>query len=214
MPASQFSNFDRGIGGHIFGADADGYHAARVGYPDALLDHLFARCSPPGVTLEIGPGTGLATQALLARGVPQLVAVEPDPALCQYLADHLPDPRLEIVRGDFVQAPLTGLFALAVCACSFHWLEFSPATARLRRVLEPGGVLALSWNVYRQPGTGDAFADMLLPAISHLPMPPSEALGGHHWLNKDLHIGRFQDAGFIELDYSEYRRERLLDAEA
>ncbi len=211
---SQLRNFDRKVGGHIFGADADGYHAARVGYPDGLLDHVFARASPPGVTLEVGPGTGLATQELLARGVTHLVAVEPDPALCQYLADHLADPRLEIVQADFIHASLNGLFDLAVCACSFHWLEFAPATARLRNLLAPEGVLALSWNVYRQPGAGDEFAEMLLPTISHLPMPPSEALGGHNWLNKDLHIGRFRNAGFIDIDYNEYRRERLLDAAA
>ncbi|WP_419907148.1 phospholipid N-methyltransferase PmtA [Hoeflea sp.] len=50
--------------------------------------------------LELGPGTGVVTKALLRRGIePQkLVAVEYSPEFCRHLRDELPAIRL--VRGD------------------------------------------------------------------------------------------------------------------
>ncbi len=53
--------------------------------------------------LEIGPGEGVLTRALLDRGA-HVIAVEIDPALVEELeiafADELEEGRLEIVRGD------------------------------------------------------------------------------------------------------------------
>jgi SAM-dependent methyltransferase len=206
-------HLDRAVGRHVFGADAAGYHAGRIGYPDALYDRVFARCDAGPRTLEIGPGTGLATQALLARGVGKLVAVEPDPALSAYLVEILSDSRLSVVSVDFLRAPLSGPFDLAACACAFHWIDFAPGIARVRELLRPGGTWAMWWHVYRQPGA-DAFADALLPTLAalDLPMPPSEAGGGHYWLQKDLHLGRLREAGFVDVDYVEYRTQRWLDA--
>ncbi|MCM2466453.1 16S rRNA (adenine(1518)-N(6)/adenine(1519)-N(6))-dimethyltransferase RsmA [Methanoculleus oceani] len=53
--------------------------------------------------LEIGPGEGILTRALLDRGA-EVIAVEIDPALVEELeivfADEIAEGRLEIVRGD------------------------------------------------------------------------------------------------------------------
>ncbi|MBV9078339.1 MAG: phospholipid methyltransferase [Methylobacteriaceae bacterium] len=54
----------------------------------------------PGQVVELGPGTGRVTEALLARGIEQerLVLVEFNPDFCQLLTRRF--PRATIVQGD------------------------------------------------------------------------------------------------------------------
>lgn len=53
-----------------------------------------------GLVVELGPGTGPVTRALIERGVPpgQLVLVEYEAAFCRLLAKRFPDVR--VVQGD------------------------------------------------------------------------------------------------------------------
>lgn len=58
-----------------------------------------------GTTIEVGPGPGGLTRALLAAGAARLVVVERDPRFLPALAEiaaHWPD-RLEIVEGDALE---------------------------------------------------------------------------------------------------------------
>ncbi len=68
-----------------------------------FLARAMAHCIDPasdGPIIELGPGTGPVTQALLARGVApeRLVLVEYEPSFCHLLAKKF--PRAKIVRGD------------------------------------------------------------------------------------------------------------------
>jgi phosphatidylethanolamine/phosphatidyl-N-methylethanolamine N-methyltransferase len=60
----------------------------------------FADPDDPLPVLELGPGTGVVTAALIKRGVaPEtIVAVEYSPAFCDLLRDRF--PRLTVIRGD------------------------------------------------------------------------------------------------------------------
>ena len=212
-PAASARRLERAVGSSVFGADASGYHEARLDYPAELYVAIRARCGDrAGLSiLEIGPGTGLATADLLKLAPVRLVAVEPDPALCAHLAATIDDGALHIVEGGFETAPIATMFDLACSAAAFHWLEPEPALARLRRLLRSGGCLALWWNVYRQPGIGDAFADAVTPLISRLELPPSEGLTGHYSLDVDLHRSQMVAAGFEDFAPFLFRRERRLD---
>jgi phosphatidylethanolamine/phosphatidyl-N-methylethanolamine N-methyltransferase len=59
-----------------------------------------ADVSAPGLVLELGPGTGVVTEALIARGVApeRIVAVEFDSRFCSYLRERF--PTVNIVEGD------------------------------------------------------------------------------------------------------------------
>jgi phosphatidylethanolamine/phosphatidyl-N-methylethanolamine N-methyltransferase len=63
-----------------------------------LAQALAAQVDPrqEGAVLELGPGTGAVTQALLARGVEptRLVLLERDPAFCRLLRNKLPAVRV------------------------------------------------------------------------------------------------------------------------
>jgi phosphatidylethanolamine/phosphatidyl-N-methylethanolamine N-methyltransferase len=68
-----------------------------------FLARAMAQCVDPagdGPIVELGPGTGPVTQALLARGIApeRLVLVEFEPSFCHLLAKKFPGAK--IVRGD------------------------------------------------------------------------------------------------------------------
>lgn len=215
MNESLFPHLDRAVGARVFGTDAAGYHAGRIGYPDELYDAIADYAGPAASLLEIGPGTGLATQALLDRFAPErLVAVEADPSMAEHLAGLDIDPRLQIVTGDFLAVPLAGGFDLATCAAAFHWLQPGPALARLRQLIRPAGSVALWWNSYRQIGIGDPFADRVTPLLDGISLPPSEGHGGHYSLDVDLHRATLTRAGFIRFEPHLFRRERIIDLAA
>lgn len=56
--------------------------------------------------LEIGPGTGILTRALLERSIPDLHLVEIDSESVAYLLHHHPNLKGRITEGDFLDMPL------------------------------------------------------------------------------------------------------------
>lgn len=83
---------------------------------DLNLTGKIARAAGPleGVTvIEIGPGPGGLTRALLANGAARVIAVERDPRCLPALAEiaaHYPG-RLEIIEGDALETDLSKLAA-------------------------------------------------------------------------------------------------------
>lgn len=67
----------------------------------------FVDPAQPGPVIELGPGTGPVTEALIRRGIDQerLVLVEFNPAFCKLLAQRF--PRATIVEGDAYDIALT-----------------------------------------------------------------------------------------------------------
>ncbi len=99
--------------------------AARIA---ALLD------PPEGALLEIGPGLGALTEALLKRGH-RVTALEVSHAMSRYLTGHLPGVR--VVQGDFLKTAPRDIpghpFALVASN-----LPYSISTPALLRLCEPG----------------------------------------------------------------------------
>ncbi len=209
-PAAHLS---RAAGRAIFGTDAAGYHASRSGYPADLYDKIFARVGARPRILEIAAGTGLATEALLARDPDALVIVESDPELARFLKDRFPDPRVTVVNANFPDVQLEGPFDLITCAAAFHWMEPESAFARIQALLRPGGIWAMWWNSYCNPGVGDAFADRIYPMLLKLDLPPSWTATGHYGLDAAHHTRVLGAAGFTDIETNKYRRERVLREE-
>lgn len=71
-----------------------------------------AALPPDAVVLEVGPGTGMLTKALLARAE-KVVAVEADGELCEKLkedfANEIASGKLELIHGDIRAFPLETL---------------------------------------------------------------------------------------------------------
>ncbi|MGC9269397.1 class I SAM-dependent methyltransferase [Acidiphilium sp.] len=149
-----------------FGADPARYASARPPYPDALYLRLIDRCGlgPDCTILEIGPGTGHATTALIAHGAARLHVIEPDARLAAHLRLTIDHPGLTIDNTAFETATLpAGSFDLGVAATSFHWINQTSGLRKILASLKPGGWWAMWWTHFGS-GTTDAFQ----AAIGHL----------------------------------------------
>ncbi len=64
--------------------------------------------------LEIGPGKGILTKTLLEKGC-QVIAVEIDPRLAQFLKDKFSEfTNFEVIQGDFLNLDLSGWSSLKI----------------------------------------------------------------------------------------------------
>ena len=157
----------RSFGREAFGLDPAGYHAARPAYPELVWQALRERAGlAAGIdVLEIGAGTGLATEPLLLAQPRRLVAVEPDARLAAFLGERLGGPKLEIVVASFEETNLgRSSFDLVASATTFHWLDAPRSLRLIHGLLRPGGAVALWWNVFGDPRRTDAFHN----ATAHL----------------------------------------------
>ncbi|WP_100813708.1 class I SAM-dependent methyltransferase [Microbacterium lacus] len=130
-----------------FGRAAAIYEAGRPEYPAAavewMLEPVVAR-SPLRVA-DVGAGTGKLTRALLAVGA-EVVAVDPDPAMLDQLRAGLPHVRT--VEGQAERMPLPDASVDAVVlGQAWHWVDPDAGSREIGRVLTPGGVLGLVWNI-------------------------------------------------------------------
>lgn len=106
-----------------------------------------ARCVDidlPGPIIELGPGTGPVTQALLQRGIApeRLILVEYDPAFCRLLERRFPGVR--VVQGDAYNLgeTLAGVIEEPVCAVvSSLPLLNKPEADRLALLTDAFGML-------------------------------------------------------------------------
>jgi SAM-dependent methyltransferase len=123
-----------------FGAAARVYDAHRPRYPEELIDDLLMQS--PQAMLDVGAGTGIASEQILARGV-NVLAVEPDPRM----ADIARNKGIRVEIGTFESwDPAERLFDVVVFGQSFHWVNPDIALPKAHRLLTSGGRLALMWN--------------------------------------------------------------------
>ncbi len=134
--------------------------------------------------LEIGPGFGPATQALVARGG-RVTALEIDRRLARALRERL-GGRAEIVEGSGTAMPFAAAcFSAAACFTMLHHVPSADDQDRLfaevRRVLRPGAPFAGTDSTGR--GLGFAFLHI---ADTKVLIDPAE-------LTPRLHAAGFED---------------------
>jgi SAM-dependent methyltransferase len=173
------ARLDRADGQRLFGTDPKAYDSARPGHAEEVYEVLRATCGllPGSKVLEVGPGTGQATHRLLELGADPLVAIEPDPALAEFLCARF-EERIEIRSSTLEAAELEDDFDLATAASSFHWVDEAVGLAKIRGALHPGGWVALWWTVFGDANRPDPFHEAIEPLMNDLPQSPSEAKGG------------------------------------
>ena len=126
-----------------FGSVAADYAALRPGYPaDAVAFLLGDR---PLRVLDLGAGTGLLTDVLVAAGH-DVVAVDPSPEMLGQLRARHPGVPAHVGGAEAVPLPDDSVDAV-VAGQAAHWFDPRRAAPELRRVLRPGGVVGLVWNV-------------------------------------------------------------------
>ena len=136
----------------------------RFRYCQDLFDCVSAHASlgPGRRSLEIGPGTGQATEFALKSGA-DCTAIELGANLAAFCARKFAGyPNFHLVHGDFATHPFEPeSFDLVYSAATIQWIGEDVAYPRCRDLLRPGGTLAMFFlrSDYKTPNP-DLFADI------------------------------------------------------
>jgi SAM-dependent methyltransferase len=144
-------------GDRLFAPLAADYAAARPSYPAAVFDLLRSRVGDsrawtgeqPPLVVDVAAGTGIATRGLLDAGL-RVATIEPATGMLleavRVLAGSLGWAGALAARAEALPLGESSVSGVVV-AQAFHWLDPGPALDEFARVIVPGGILLLVWNV-------------------------------------------------------------------
>ena len=130
-----------------FGRVAELYDRARPSYPAATIDALMQCCglAPGSRVVEVGAGTGKATELLAARGL-EVTAIEPSAGMAAVARVKLASwPAVRIVESTFEDWNPSERCDAVVSVQAWHWVDPAVRYAHAHRALTPGGTLAAVW---------------------------------------------------------------------
>jgi ubiquinone/menaquinone biosynthesis C-methylase UbiE len=140
-----------------FNTSAEWYDRVRPGYPAALVEDVISLSAIPdnGRILEIGCGTGKATELFASRGY-GMVCLDLGANLAAVAAQKFREfANIQIVVNSFEDWKPDGrLFDLVLAATSFHWVDPTVAYVKSAAVLTPNGSLAVFSNTHIRQDEG------------------------------------------------------------
>jgi SAM-dependent methyltransferase len=123
---------------------AEDYELGRAGWPVAVVDGVEG-----DVVLDLAAGTGKLTRLLVERFA-RVIAVEPLAGMRAVLEREVPQAESLDGAAEAIPLPDAAVDA-AFVAEAFHWFDAAAAARELARVIRPGGVLRLAFNVWKGP---------------------------------------------------------------
>jgi SAM-dependent methyltransferase len=202
-----------------FGVAATDYADHRKGPPDELYDRLarWYGVGLPGQDLvDLGTGTGNAARVFAARGA-RVVGVDPSPPLLAQAARLATAAGLDVTwrhaRAEETTLPDASADVITASQ-AWHWFDRPRAIAEARRVLRPGGTIAiLHFDWLSLPGS---VVELTLSLVDHhrAGAPPPIAADGichngvyPYWAD-DLAVGGFARIEHMGFDlYQPYTHE-------
>lgn len=129
-----------------FVAQAQDYDRYRPRYPEGAFDDIVrvADISQGTEAIEIGAGTGIATEPLVRRGL-SVTAIEPSPEMAALTQAKL-NGRGSVFVGRFEEYSSPDSFQLVASFNAWHWVDPQFAVDRVAELLAPRGSLALVWT--------------------------------------------------------------------
>jgi SAM-dependent methyltransferase len=187
-----------------FAAQALDYDRYRPRYPDSVFDDLIesARLTSGDTVVEVGAGTGIATEPLVGRGL-DVTAIEPAAAMAAVAQSKVAD-RARFFVGRFEDFSPDSPVQLLTAFNAWHWMEPQIALELAAQIVEPGGSLALVWTEVISWGQ-EPFEECIAETF------------GSPWIKRLDHVDDSmqpirQDARFGEFRHHHHPFERTLDA--
>lgn len=173
-----------------FGVAAGDYATHRIGHPP----ETFARLAALGIgtagqeLVDLGTGTGAAARGFAAAGA-RVTGVDPSAALLAEAARLAGEAGVAVSWRHGVAEDTglpTGGFDAVTAAQAWHWFDRPRAAAEARRLLRPGGALAIFYFDWL-PLPGSVVEATLALVARHRtePMPAATRIG-HHGVYPEL----------------------------
>lgn len=198
-----------------FNEDVYNYDKARPMYPDELFKDIinYANISNNSEALEIGIGTGQATEPILKSGC-GVTAVELGGNLTQYVKEKFRDCQdFSVVNEDFMKYSIKQeTFELVYCATAFHWLPQEEAFEKITNILKHNGTIALFWN-HPFPNRNDDESNVVNRKIYDKYRPRKEPIREFSKNDCEKYINELEKAGFKDVTCKLYHRKRTLTTE-
>ena len=177
-----------------FNRAADLYDEMRPGYPDPLIEDLIQISGIPrgGAILEIGCGTGQATEPFAERGYAMLCLDIGSnlAALASRKFAHL-DNVTVLVESFEAWSPGIREFDLVIAATSFRWVAREVRYAKAADVLKPTGSLAVFFNRHVRKDEG-FFAEVQSVYRACAPSLGGSSTGVDELTTEETGIDRFE----------------------
>ena len=194
----------------IFDTIPDKFDKYRPRYSEALFADLiaYADLGPGKQVLELGPGTGQATEPILRTGCDYL-AIELGENLAAKMVENFGQyPNFSIVCDDFITHDFEEQkFDLIYSAATIQWIPEQIAFEKTFSLLKPGGVLAmmLTKSDYRTPNE-ELYENIQKVYAEH--WHPVE-----HYTQKGFGYANAVDYGYIGFERREYHGRRVMSAD-
>jgi ubiquinone/menaquinone biosynthesis C-methylase UbiE len=140
-----------------FSSRVENYIKYRPNYPSIIIEFLTENkiLSKKSIIADIGSGTGILSKLFLNNGN-RVYGVEPNNDM-RNAAESLLKKYPNFINIDG-SAEKTGLkkesVDLITAGQAFHWFNVKQAKKEFKRILKPGGYVALIWNNRRKTGRG------------------------------------------------------------
>jgi len=158
---------------HFSGASSD-YQRNRPSYPDALFKFLATQAPGRSCAWDCATGTGQAAQGL-AHYFDRVIATD---GSATQIASALRDPRIDYRVATAEASGLEGASVdLVTVAQALHWFDIPVFFREARRVLKPGGIIAIwSYNLLSIEPAIDAVINHLYGPVLDTYWPPERRL--------------------------------------
>ncbi len=194
----------------VFDTIPEQFDRYRPRYSPALFADLieYAAIGPGKTVLELGPGTGQATDPILATGC-DYHAIELGEHLYQKMKEKYGHfPNFHIVNDDFITHDFGGMrFDMIYSAATIQWIPEETAFSKTFALLKPGGVLAmmLTKSDYRAPNEALYQKIQQVYGACFKPETPYPH-GGFPYANAPKY-------GYVDFEKREYPGRRVFTAE-
>jgi SAM-dependent methyltransferase len=190
--------------------DAARYERGRPDYPAALAPVLSEQLSlrAHARVVDVAAGTGKLTR-ILARSPAQVTAIEPQPGMREELRGRVPAAAVLAGLAEFLPLRSGSVDAITV-GQAFHWFSVGAASREFRRVLRPGGRLAVISNQRHEPAPWVKKLWAVLREYERLAPDPGS---NREWRSTLARTGDFSPLNRFELP-NEQRFHSLADFDA